>query len=470
MPRSLVARLSLLVALITGISFVLLVSIWLRSTSLAYVRTTEVLGPQTGRDALQARVLEAARTALLRDGQRGLAVLAGAPKQAGLPADIAFLVLDAELAVVASTESLLQEATVSEGPPGMLTISAGGAGRSGTAELQLSAPRGAELRDAAGEVRARLLLLPGPLDEDPGDHFARGVWRSAAIWLIAVIAISMLLTALALRWFLRPIDRLTTAARAMVDGRQPEPMALSGHSEIDRLIGAFNAASAAIAKTEGLRRQLISDIAHELRTPVTNLKAQIEAAGAGLINNDAELLGTLGGEVEMLVELVEDFQQLALSDAGQLRLSLESLPLAGTIASIVVPMAERIGAEVELDIPVELQVQADHHRLRQVLANLVENSVRHRPEGLRLSIRAEQIDSGIRISFADNGPGIAAVDLPHVFERFYRAEKSRNRASGGAGLGLTIARALIEAMQGQMRCRPTSGQGALFEFELPSAA
>jgi two-component system sensor histidine kinase BaeS len=244
-------------------------------------------------------------------------------------------------------------------------------------------------------------------------------------------------------------------------------MTLSGHTEIDRLISAFNAATAAIEQTENMRRQLIADIAHELRTPVTNLRGQLEAAAAGLIDADAELLATLDSEVQLLAQLVEDFQQLAVSDAGQLRLTLEPLPLRATLEAIVVPMAQRASADVHLTIDPRLQVQADAQRMRQVFGNLVENAHRHRTEGLMLTLTAERIGSTARIRFADNGPGIAAADQPHVFERFYRAEKSRNRASGGAGLGLTIAKALIEAMRGEIRLLPGTGAGAVFEIELP---
>lgn len=469
MPHSLVARLSLLVALIIGVAFVLLLTIQFRSTSAAFVRTTEIVRAEADQTDLQPRVLDAARSAYLRNRRAGLVGLSEEPTRHGLPGDAAFLILAPDLSVLATTETILERARISRLATGMLRIESIGADPGVEAALQLTMPLGAELRDGGDTLVGYVLVLPARLEEDPGDRFARDVWRSAATWLLAVMAISMLLTALTLRWFLRPIDRLTIAAHALVNGSHPQPMPLSGHSEIDRLIGAFNAASAAVAQTEALRRQLISDIAHELRTPVTNLSAQIEAAGAGLIAADGALLESLGNDVQMLARLVEDFQQLALSDAGQLRLTLETLPLATTIHGIVAPLAERFGAGLALRIPDELQVRADSHRLRQVFSNLVENSVRHCAAQLQLTIHAEPIGPDIRIRFADNGPGISGIDQPHVFERFYRAEKSRNRATGGAGLGLTIAKALIEAMAGRMRCLPDQGQGAVFEIELPCA-
>ncbi len=466
MARSLVARLSLLVALIVGASFVLLTTILLRSTSVAFVRTTEMFSQQPSPDALQQRVMDSVRKTYRQSGRSGLQRLAAAPEQFELPPDLAFLIVGSDLKVVASTEAVLRRATVTEQPSGDWHVAVGEAGRANT-ELQLRRPTGTELRDADGQVFAHLLLLPGPLDQHPGDSFALGVWRSAALWLLAVVGISMLATALVLRWFLRPIDQLTEAAQLMVEGQPPVNMALSGHTEIDRLISAFNAATTAVAQTETMRRQLIADIGHELRTPVTNLRAQLEAVDAGLIVADAELLATLAGEVALLAELVEDFQQLALSDAGQLRLTLEALPLLATLEAIITPMAQCAGAQCCIDVEAHLQVRADAQRLRQVFGNLVENSRRHRSEGLVLSLGAECAGASIKIRFADNGPGIAPADQPHVFERFYRTEKSRNRASGGAGLGLTIAKAIIEAMHGQIRVLPVLDGGAVFEIELP---
>lgn len=467
MPRSLVARLTLLVALIVGVAFALLATILLRSTSTEFVRTTELVATQASSDAHEVQLLGAAQTALAAFGVPGLQRIADAPESFKLPADIAFLVIDPDFKVLASTEAVLTRANIRNDPSGGLHIALSENGAAGRAELQLSTPPGAELRDSRGMLVGQVLLLPAPLDEDAGDAFARGVWRSAALGLLVVIAISMFLTALTLRWFLQPIDRLTDAAQVLVEGGRPRPMKPSGHVEIDRLISAFNAATAAIVQTENMRRQLISDIAHELRTPITNLKGQLEAAEAGLIDADADLLETLGAEVQLLAELVEDFQQLAVSDAGQLRLTLESLPLKATLEAIILPMAQRIGADCHLAIDAGLHVQADTQRLRQVIGNLVENAHRHRVEGLRLTLTAERAGSRVRLIFADNGPGVAVADQPHVFERFYRAEKSRNRAGGGAGLGLTIAKALVEAMHGEIRLLAGTDAGARFEVELP---
>jgi signal transduction histidine kinase len=265
---------------------------------------------------------------------------------------------------------------------------------------------------------------------------------------------------------LAPIDWLTAAARELQSGKMPDRIASVKDSEFRALIDAFNAAIEAIARTEKVRKQLIADIAHELRTPVTNIKGQLEAHEAGLISEDAEFVTTLKGENRLLERLVEDFQQLAISDAGQLKVNLQSMPLAEIVRNILEPMAEAANATVVVAVPEMLHVFIDEERFRQVLLNLWENAVRHQPDKLTVTVTAEGPDPyWATLVFQDNGPGIAAEDRPYVFERFFRAEKSRNRALGGAGLGLTIVKGLLEAMGGRIELADRDG-GAAFAVTL----
>jgi two-component system sensor histidine kinase BaeS len=267
---------------------------------------------------------------------------------------------------------------------------------------------------------------------------------------------------------LAPVDRLTQAARALQAGRVPERVRVTGPSEIAGLAEAFDAASEAIAGTERLRRQVIADVGHELRTPVTNLRAQIEAMQQGLTAPDAGALASLQAETRLLERVVDDFQQLTLSDAGRLSLNLQVWPLRETLEAIVAPLAAHAGAAWRVDGPAEVCARVDEERLRQVVSNLVENAVRHRPVGLELTVVVRREDPDrVAFEFSDNGPGVADADVPHIFERFYRAATTRGPAAGGSGLGLAIARGLVEAMGGSIRYTNAAAGGATFIVTLP---
>jgi two-component system sensor histidine kinase BaeS len=171
-------------------------------------------------------------------------------------------------------------------------------------------------------------------------------------------------------------------------------------------------------------------------------------------------------ETELLQRLIDDFQELAVSDAGQLQINAQSLSLRETLTNILVPLTQPIAATFKMQVPDSLVILADEQRIRQVLGNLVENAARHQPTELVISVVATRSGDRVVIRFTDNGPGIAKVDQPHIFERFYRAEKSRNRASGGSGLGLPIVQAIMEAMGGSIRFVDSPGQASGAEFEL----
>ncbi|MEM9531347.1 MAG: HAMP domain-containing sensor histidine kinase [Pseudomonadota bacterium] len=302
-----------------------------------------------------------------------------------------------------------------------------------------------------------------------GREFAQRVWKRAAWSLLAVVTLAIALTIWILRRSLRPISLLTRASEALNEGLIPTlPVPGRTSTEFQALFGAFEAATTTMAETEVIRRHLISDITHELRTPVTNIRGQLEALDARLIEPDGEFIQTLQYEARLLERLVEDFQQIQTFDAGTLRLRLQPIPLAEAVENILAPLLDHANATADFDLSPDLTVLADEERLRQVLVNLFENSAREKPEGLHIGVRGERSDTGVRFSFEDNGPGIAAVDQPHVFKRFFRVEKSRNRATGGSGLGLTIVKGLLEAMDGSIRYLSREGAGAVFEMTLPS--
>ena len=265
---------------------------------------------------------------------------------------------------------------------------------------------------------------------------------------------------------LLPIERLKMAARELQHGRIPAQLANPGTAEFDELIETFNRATEAIGQTEEIRRTLIANIAHELRTPVTNVKAQLEALDSGLIQ-PGDCSRTLQVETRVLERLMDDFQQLAVADAGQLQLHIQEIPLLQAIQDVVAPLIEKADAKLILDVPETVVIRADIDRLYQVFGNLMENSVRHRRDGLMIRISGRVVDEDVQIRFADNGPGIDAIHRPYVFERFYRAEESRNRSTGGSGLGLTIVRGIVQAMGGGIRLSEKPGAGTEFVLSFP---
>lgn len=305
---------------------------------------------------------------------------------------------------------------------------------------------------------------------DDGSAFAWQLWRSAAWWLAAVLAVAVAAIVWVMRRALVPIDRMTQAARDLRHGQPPAPVPLSGPPEFADLTRAFESAAQAIAGTEQLRRQVIADVGHELRTPVTNLRAQLEAMQLGLVPVDADALQALQVEARLLQRLVEDFEQLTLADAGRVKLYPQVLPLRDSLTDILAPLADAADARWSVNGPADLCVTADEARLRQVVTNLVENAARHRPANLQVDVVVSGIgDHEAAFTFRDNGPGVAADDIPHIFERFYRADRSRNRATGGSGLGLAITRGLVEAMGGNIRYESHPDAGAVFVVTLPRA-
>ena len=469
MRRSLVLRLTLIVAAIIGLSFLALQWVVYRSTSAAFLSIEERSQPQVVHPQRIERIRAILQQAIDHGGLAGIREVATRPEVSGLESDDAFVVIGSDLRVVASTEPVFVGArAIRNVQTGALVIDAASTATGEKQVISLAAVDPSPLLLADADP-AYLVVLPEPLDAKAGDRFAAGVWRSAAFWLAGVIVLAMLATAVAMRRSLSPIDRLTAAARRLQKGEIPAPQGRHASTEFAELFDAFDAATLAIGRTEALRKRLISDIAHELRTPVTNLKGQLEALDSGLIQANSDFIATMQAETRLLERLVEDFQQLAVTDAGNLRLNLQHLPLREALESMLGPLADTADATLDNRVPAELGVHADEQRLRQVLANLFENSLRHRAHGLLITLSASASDNKVRLLFSDNGPGIDAVDRPHVFERFYRAEQSRNRASGGAGLGLAIVKGIVEAMGGSIDLVADAGHGACFAITLPGA-
>ncbi|MFD7323581.1 sensor histidine kinase [Streptomyces sp. NPDC059875] len=278
--------------------------------------------------------------------------------------------------------------------------------------------------------------------------------------------------------FVRPLHALTGAAQRMRDGENTEAVRVTADNEIGRLAAAFNDMTAHRARLEEQRKALTSDIAHELRTPLSNIRGWLEAAQDGLADPDTAFVSSLLEEALQLQHIIDDLQDLAAADAGALRLHtrpgvrIEELLIQVSAAHQARAEAAKVTLSVRPAKPGSpaLTVTADPVRLRQAVGNLVANAVRHTPAGGRVTLRAYPVDDDRRqvaVDVADTGTGIAPEDLRHVFERFWRAEKSRSRRTGGSGLGLAIVRKLVEAHGGTVHAVSAIGEGSVFILRLP---
>ncbi len=296
---------------------------------------------------------------------------------------------------------------------------------------------------------------------------------AAALVLALTVGASVLVGAR----LVRPLRALTGAAQRMRDGEDTAPVLVTADNEIGRLAATFNDMSAHRARLEAQRKAMVSDVAHELRTPLSNIRGWLEAAQDGVADPDPAFIASLHEEAVQLQHIIDDLQDLAQADAGALRLHAGPVrieELLGQVAAAHQARAETAG--VTLLVPPSPPdrpgpgLTADPVRLRQAIGNLVSNAVRHTPSGGTVTLRAYGSAAGdaVLVDVADTGIGIPAADLVHVFDRFWRAEKSRSRRTGGSGLGLAIVRKLAEAHDGSASAVSVPGEGSVFTLRLPA--
>jgi two-component system sensor histidine kinase BaeS len=288
--------------------------------------------------------------------------------------------------------------------------------------------------------------------------------------IIGVAALVLLVTVLAAVFagvrLVRPLRELTGAAQRMKDGDDSARVRIGGSDEIARLAVAFNEMADSRARNEEQRRAMVSDVAHELRTPLSNIRGWLEAVEDGVTEPDRAFVASMMEEALLLQHIVDDLQDLAMADAGKLRLHPERVHLADVLAQVAAAQQPE-GVRLSVETRGDPELDADPVRLRQAVGNLVTNALRHTPAGGSVDVLGRQDGTWIVIEVADTGAGISAADLPRVFDRFWRAEKSRSRQSGGSGLGLAIVRNLAEAHGGTVTATSTPGHGSTFTLRLP---
>ncbi|WP_443076330.1 sensor histidine kinase [Streptomyces sp. NBC_01716] len=293
-----------------------------------------------------------------------------------------------------------------------------------------------------------------------------------------VLALTVGASVIAGARLVRPLHALTGAAQRMRDGLDSAPVPVGPDNEIGRLAAAFNDMAVHRARLEEQRKVMVSDVAHELRTPLSNIRGWLEAAQDGLADPDPAFVSSLLEEAVQLQHIIDDLQDLGAADAGALRLHPEPVhagELLGQVVAAYQGPAETAGVALTV-APAEPggpgpSLYADPVRLRQAVSNLVSNAVRHTPSGGRVTLRSYVTGAGdeVALEVADTGTGIPAEGVAHVFDRFWRAEKSRNRSTGGSGLGLAIVLKLAEAQGGTAEVVSTEGQGSVFTLRLPAA-
>jgi signal transduction histidine kinase len=299
-----------------------------------------------------------------------------------------------------------------------------------------------------------------------------------SLWQLALAGAAAAALALGMaRWLARgmtqPLRDMARAAQRMETGDYSQRVHTASRDEVGQLATAFNNMSAELESLERLRRDLVANVSHELRTPISALRAHLENLLDGVEPADPETLQVMLAQSERLGRLVDQLLELSRLESGELRLNRSAVPLhplvREVLSEIEVARADR-GVRMRDDVPDDLPpVVVDPERVHQVLFNLLDNAVRYTPAGGEVTVSAHAADGSCEIAVADTGPGIAPEHLPRLFERFYRADAARSRGDGGTGIGLAIARSVVEAHGGRIRAESRVGQGSVFTFDLPVA-
>jgi signal transduction histidine kinase len=287
-------------------------------------------------------------------------------------------------------------------------------------------------------------------------------------------AIALVIARWVARGMTQPLRDMAQAAHRMETGDYSQRVTTQSRDEVGQLAVAFNRMSSELESLERLRRELIANVSHELKTPISALRAHLENLLDGVERPDPETLQIMLAQSERLGRLVDQLLDLSQLESGDVPLERGRVELAPLVAEVLseIEVARpdrgvRLADAVPEDIP---PVFADRERVHQVLFNLLDNAVRFTPAGGRVTVSASRHDGSVDVAVADTGPGISAEDLSRVFERFYRVDRSRSRDDGGTGIGLAIARSVVEAHGGRIWVESEPGRGSTFTFELPAAA
>ncbi len=324
------------------------------------------------------------------------------------------------------------------------------------------------------------LLVEGSMMRATDAESATALWAVTRTVLLAGLVasvVAVLLAGLLVRQLTQPLVALASASRLIASGDKTVRVPVGSKDEIGELAATFNQMANSLETQETVRRNLMADVAHELRTPLTGIQGTVEALQDGVFPLTGEHLDSIHKQVLVLNRLVEDLRTLANAEAGHLVLEQRPVDVAALAHRIATTFQSQAATrQVALSLRIDHQpllMQGDEQRLGQVLNNLLDNALRHTPSNGQVVVSLVGEPGGLCLTVTDTGVGITPADLPHIFDRFYRADPSRNRQTGGAGLGLAIARQLVVAHHGKIWVEsPPAGQhhGSAFSFFLPTKA
>jgi histidine kinase len=303
--------------------------------------------------------------------------------------------------------------------------------------------------------------------------FRAGVFEALAWSAGAAVLVAVLISLVFSRRILHPLEGMMVVSQRISDGHYDERVEAGGVDELGQLAVRFNQMAEKLNQVESMRRQLIGDVSHELRTPLTAIKGSMEGLMDGVLPATDETYLQIHQEADRLNRLVDDLQELSRVEAGAYELDLQSTKIASVVETVARRFRQQFETKrinLDLDLPADLPpVLADEHRILQVLTNLTANAMQYTPAGGTVTIGATPENGTVCITVRDTGAGIAPEHLSHLFDRFYRVDKSRSRgAGGGSGIGLTIAKYLVEAHGGEITVESAGKEkGSAFSFTLP---
>ena len=320
------------------------------------------------------------------------------------------------------------------------------------------------------EFDSGMSLYMGVAEQAFLDTFRNSLWLAALVAVLVGVALGFLFS-----WLITgPMRQLTLAARKVAIGDFSQRVSQKTDDEIGEVSAAFNTMAEQLEKKEKSKRQLLADIAHELRNPLSIIQGNLEAWLDGVLTPAPDQIASVYDETVLLSRLITDLRDLSLAEAGQLKLSQSATELDEFIFAEITSVQNRcqekqvsISAELPTGLPL---VFIDRDRIHQVLHNLIDNALRYTPAGGTIKIGANYTTPGwVTVSVADSGGGIVPEDLPYVFDHFYKADRSRHRGHGGAGIGLAMVKQLVELHGGKVRVESQKGKGSTFFFTLPVA-
>jgi two-component system sensor histidine kinase BaeS len=318
-------------------------------------------------------------------------------------------------------------------------------------------------------IAGREALLVSPA----GEAFLSRVNRVLIMGTAGGAIVALLLGVILARTFTGPLRELTAATRAVAAGDLEQQVPIRSRDEIGELTEAFNQMNANLVRARDLRLQMTADIAHELRTPLSVILSHTEAIKDGIFEASEETFQIIHDETMRLSTMVEDLRTLSLAETGELSMTPRKIAPQELLTQSLnahAPRAKQKGIKLELQPLEELpEIEVDPDRMAQVFGNLMDNALRYTPPGGRITLSAKRSTGGVELCVKDEGPGIEPEELAHIFDRFYRVDKSRQRDKGGSGLGLAIAKSIVEQHQGQIWAESIPGDGVMFIIQFPSA-